>query len=60
MPWENIGSVNTGDMPDDYVGNCERALEVFNDCVDWYKLKAHYESQAFPEDDEYDDDVAVD
>ena len=111
MTWENIGSVNTGEMPDDqgwidmclkiakryiefvcgkapegselgimwhdhdlgsypslgvwseyshpdeYVGNCERALEVFNDSVDWYKLKEHYEGHIFSEDEDLDDEI---
>jgi len=109
MPWETIGSVNTGSLPEDgdwirfslglakryvefaagvapaghrvgimetdhelgpypslgvfweydldarYVGACERALEAFDDAIDWSAIKEHWESSQ-DENSEDDDD----
>lgn len=110
MPWESIGSVNTGSVPEDrewigfciglarryaalvagpapeghkigimendhelgsypslgvywehdldarYVGVCERALEAFDDAVDWSAIKDHWESSLEDSSDEDEDE----
>lgn len=110
MPWESIGSVSTGDLPNDdqwirfclaltrryvefvagpapsghrlgimenehelgvypslgvywesdldagYVGVCERALEAFDEAVEWSSIKDHWESSIDDADEQDDDD----
>lgn len=47
--YPTLGVWSDGDPPQDYVNECERALEAFDDAIDWSRLKAYYESTVAPD-----------
>ena len=39
-------------VPSDYIRHCERTFEVFEESIDWYRLKIHYYEMLDEEEDE--------
>jgi hypothetical protein len=43
--YTSIGLYSDFTLPTDYVSACERALNVFDEAVNWFHLKEHFENQ---------------